>query len=248
VHFLNAYWQEIGSQGDFIFQVAWETMKQCDMHSKGVSLIHLYEEGSDLDFNIGLYFYEQLCLKVLERPEGAKWRNDPKYKPSMPSMMTALVRKQELREKVDVNFDGRVSFLEYLLYQYRAFCNPADFIDRAMKAAGMMADETMDKCRAAIDEVNDAIRAYEREKARLEAESRLPGVKGLGAKHTLTMLVASPLAENLQVALVKAEGALRMAQRAMVANAKAASGKPQGGAMFWMGAELNEKKRLYGKA
>jgi len=32
-------------------------------------------------------------------------------------MMTALIRKQELREKVDVNFDGRISFLEYLLYQ-----------------------------------------------------------------------------------------------------------------------------------
>lgn len=73
------------------------------------------EEGSDLDFNIGLYFYEKLCAKVLESPEGAQWRNDPKYKPSMPEMLTAIVRKQELREKVDVNFDGRISFLEYLL-------------------------------------------------------------------------------------------------------------------------------------
>jgi len=33
----------------------------------------------------------------------------------MPEMLTALVRKQELREKVDVDFDGRISFLEYLL-------------------------------------------------------------------------------------------------------------------------------------
>jgi hypothetical protein len=32
--------------------------------------------------------------------------------------MTAIVRKKELREKVDVNFDGRIGFLEYLLYQY----------------------------------------------------------------------------------------------------------------------------------
>lgn len=55
-------------------------------------------------------------------------RNDPKYKPSMPEMMTALVRKQELREKVDVNFDGRVSALEgasffrffFLLFLLRA--------------------------------------------------------------------------------------------------------------------------------
>ena len=68
-----------------------------------------------MDFNIGLYFYEKLCQKVLESPEGTKWRNDPKFKSSMPEMLTALVRKQELREKVDVDFDGRISFLEYLL-------------------------------------------------------------------------------------------------------------------------------------
>jgi hypothetical protein len=33
--------------------------------------------------------------------------------------MTSIVRKKELRDKVDVNFDGRVSFIEYLLYQVR---------------------------------------------------------------------------------------------------------------------------------
>lgn len=62
-----------------------------------------------------MYFYEKLCQKVLESEEGKKWRNDPKYRVSMPEMLTALVRKQELREKVDVDFDGRISFLEYLL-------------------------------------------------------------------------------------------------------------------------------------
>jgi hypothetical protein len=35
-----------------------------DMHTKGVSYIHLYEEGNDLDFNIGLYFYEKLIAKI----------------------------------------------------------------------------------------------------------------------------------------------------------------------------------------
>jgi len=163
-------------------------------------------------------------------------------------MLTALVRKQELREKVDVDFDGRISFLEYLLYQYRAHCNPMDFMDRAMKAQGMRDDEDMVRCRTAIEEVNEAIRAYEAEKTRLEELSKQPGVKGLGAKHTLTMLVASPLAENLQVALVKAEGALRVAQREMMAKAKKAGGKPSGGDMFWMQAEFDVKKARYGKA
>ena len=111
----------------------------------------------------------------------------------------------------------------------------------------MTEDEDMIKCRNAIDEVNDAIRAYEKEKIRLTDESKLPGVKGLGAKHTLTMLMASPLAENLQVALLKAEGALRSAQRAMMAKAKLDATRPQGGAMYWMTAEMDEKKRLYGR-
>jgi hypothetical protein len=72
----------------------------------------------------------QLC-KFLERTENAHWAS-PEFAPSQPEMMTALKRKQELREKVDVNFDGRVSMLEYLLYQYQAFANPADFCSRSM--------------------------------------------------------------------------------------------------------------------
>ena len=89
------------------------------MHAKGVSLIPLYEEGNDLDFNIGLYFYEKLVQKVLESPEGKKWRDDPKYKPSMPEMLTALVRKQELREKVDIDFG---SF--HLFFRHCSFPSP----------------------------------------------------------------------------------------------------------------------------
>ena len=166
----------------------------------------------------------------------------------MPEMLTALVRKQELREKVDVDFDGRISFLEYLLYQYREFTNPADFVKRSLRTAEMPDHPEIIKARAALEEVNEAIRAYEREKARLMAECKQPGVKGLGAKHTLTMLVASPLAENLQVALVKAEGALRVAPREMMAKAKKAGGKPSGGDMFWMQAEFDVKKARYGKA
>lgn len=34
--------------------------------------------------------------------------------------MTSIKRKKELRDKVDVNFDGRVGFLEFLLYQFKA--------------------------------------------------------------------------------------------------------------------------------
>jgi len=250
VHFLNAYWTEIGNQADFIFDVAWEVIKYADMHTKGVSLIHLYDEGTDLDFNIGLYFYEKLCQKVLESDEGKKWRNDPQYKPSMPTMMTAIVRKQELREKVDVNFDGRISFLEYLLYQYREFANPADFTQRAMATAKLEDSPEIVKARKALEEVNAAIRAYEKEKQRLEEESKLPGVKGLTARHTLAQLSASPLAEKLNRALITAEAAVRLATKnfnAMLAKGGDQAGKPTGGSVFWMNKELEQKEKLYGR-
>jgi hypothetical protein len=32
-----------------------------------------------MDFNIGLYFYEKLCKRVLDDDEGAKWRG--KFEP-----------------------------------------------------------------------------------------------------------------------------------------------------------------------
>jgi len=130
VAFLNAYWGEVGTQADFIYTVAWDKIKYADMHARGINYVHKYREGSNLEFDIGLYFYEQLC-KFLSKPEGKEWKAE-KYAPSQPKLMTAIVRKKELRDKVDVNFDGKVSMIEYLLYQYRAFANPADFVTRAM--------------------------------------------------------------------------------------------------------------------
>lgn len=211
IAFLNAYWKEVGTQAEFIFSVAYETIKYADMHAKGIMFIHLYDEGCDLDFNIGLYFYEKLCKKVLEDPEGKAWRENPKYAASLPEMLTALVRKQELREKVDANFDGRISFLEYLLYQYRSYANPADFVERSM---GKVTDSPdILKAKAMLEDVNKAIRAYESEKQRLTEEAKLPGVKGTTAKHQLTILINSPLAEQLSTALIKAEAAVRIAGR-----------------------------------
>jgi len=252
IHFLNAYWPEVGSQAPFIFSVGWEVMKYADMHTKGISLIHLYDEGNDLDFNIGLYFYEKLYQKVMESAEGKRWRDDPSFAPSMPTFMTAIVRKQELREKVDVNFDGRISFLEYLLYQYREFCNPADFCERAMRTFGEDEHPEIRKARMALEEVNEAIRAYEREKARLESESKQPGVRGLTAKHTLAQLAASPLAEKLNHALIKAEAAVRKAVKLfgngfVGGEQSEGSGKPTAGTMFWMSADLEVKQHLYGR-
>jgi len=250
VAFLNAYWPEVHNQAEFIFYVAWEIIKYADMHSKGISLLYLYDEGADLDFNIGLYFYEKLC-KYLEDPAHAQWAAK-EYAFSQPEMMTAIKRKQELREKVDVNFDGRVSMLEYLLYQYMSLgVNPADFCVRSM---GMDEHPEIRKARLALEEVNKRVRAFEAEKARLEAEAELPGVKGLAAKNMLAQLENNPLKEELNAALIKAEAAVRIASKMFgggkPVNLSAGAGRiaPTEGAIWWMNKDLEEKKKRYGKA
>ena len=180
----------------------------------------------------------------------AHWKND--FPMSQPEMMTAIKRKQELREKVDVNFDGRVSFLEYLLHQYRAVANPADFCKRSMTAG----DEHPEivKARMALEEVNKRIRAYEAEKARLTEESQQPGVKGLRAKNLLAQLDSSPLAEELNKALITAEAAVRIAtrkfggQKGAGAGATGEAGAPlTDGAIWWMNRDLQDKQSKYGK-
>jgi hypothetical protein len=243
VAFLNAYWPEVGSQAEFIFLVSWETIKYADMNAKGVSLIHLYDEGNDLDFDMGLYFYEQLCKRLETDPKYKSFASD-EYAMSQPTMMTAIKRKKELREKVDVNFDGRVSFLEYLLHQYNDVASPADFCKRSM---GHDEHPEVRKARLALEEVNKRIRAYEAERHRLEEESKLPGVKGLKAKNELAQLDSSPLAEELNKALITAEAAVRIAVRKYGGGRGGNDAGPTEGALWWMQRDLEEKKKRYGR-
>jgi hypothetical protein len=247
VAFLNAYWAEIGDQAEFIMFVAWESMKYCDMEAKGISLIHKYQEGVDLEFDIGLRFYEYLC-QFLQKDSNAKWTAD-EYKKSQPEIMTAIVRKKELRDKVDVNFDNRISMLEYLLYQYREWANPADFATRSMSAPDEHPEIT--KARLALEEVNKKIQEYEAYKQDLEKKAEGTGVKALGAKNLLAQLGASPLAEALNRALITAEAAVRIATRKFGGKggggAAGDSGANSDGALWWMNRDLEEKKKKYGR-
>jgi len=242
VAFLNAYWPEVNAEAEFIYSVAWEIVKRADMHSKGISLVFKYDEGKDVDFDIGLYFYEQLC-KYCDEPANNKWKVG--YPRSIPVMMTAIVRKQEIREKVDVNFDGRVSFLEYLLYQYKDVANPADFCQRSM---GHDEHPEIRKARLALEEVNKRIRAYEEEKSRLEAESQGTGVKALGAKNMLAQIDSGPLKGELNKALITAEAAVRIASKKYGGQGGGGdgSGGSSDGALWWMNRDLEEKQRRYG--
>lgn len=255
VAFLNAYWDEVGDQAEFIFNVAWETMKYVEMENQGISLVHQYTEGKEMDFDMGLHFFELLCRYMDEDGPAkyAEWRTEA-YAKSRPTMMTAIKRKKELRDKVDVNFDGKVTMLEYLLDQYSDFgCMPADFIQRSMKAPDEHPE--IKKARLALEEVNKRIQEFEAEKHRLEdlAENG-GGVKKMKAKNELAQLMSGPLMEELNKALILAEAAVRRVQKLFGAGGSHASGGdgdgagiPTEGAMWWMNKDLETKQKKYGK-
>lgn len=243
VAFLNAYWAEVGSQADFIFNVSWRVMKETDMHYKGVEYIHLYEEGINLDFDAGLYFFEKLC-KYCDDQKNEYCTDE--YADSMPVMMTSIVRKKELRNKVDVNFDGRVSFIEFLLYQYQAFANPASFCERAMAVGDEPAD--VRAARLALIEVQKLINKYEAKKMALEKKSKKKGIKGLTAKNELAQLASSPEAEALNRMLITAEAKVRIVSRKYKGKSVTTGGTKvaSGGAVWWLEKDLKEKKRRRG--
>jgi len=180
--------------------------------------------------------------KYCDEPKNKEFAG--RYKRSLPTMMTAIKRKQELRDEVDVNFDGRISFIEYLLYQYKDCANPADFCKRSM---GHDEHPEIKKARLALEEVNKRIRAYEEEKARLEAESKGTGVKALGAKNQLAQIEVGPLKEELNKALISAEAAVRIASKKFAGVKDGMDDGQSSGAVWWMNRELQDKQKRYGK-
>jgi len=243
--FLNAYWEEYGSDAEQIYSVAWEHMKMADMRVRGVKYIHIYEEGFDLDFDMSLYVFEQLNKFYETNPKWAK-----EYPKSTPKDMTAIVRKKELREKVDVNFDGKMSFIEYLLYTYDASAKM--LMERSM-GCDELPEEVLAAMRA-LEEVNKRVLAYETEKRRLEDEaSGDSGIKALKAKNELAQLKAGNLWAEINKALITAEAAVRIASKKYGVTPGAGSIGAGGGivrtngTMWWLQRELQHKKELYGK-
>jgi len=245
--FLNAFWDEFGDQAEVIYSVHWDTMKKVDMENQGIAYLHLYEEGFDLDFDMGLLFFERL----VQRFEGKNAAEAKQYPDAVPKHMTSIKRKKQLRNKVDVNFDGRVGMLEYLLYQFKA--SPKVLMERSTRSEE--SNPELDAARAALAEVNKRIKAYEAKKAKLnKTVATKTGVKQLKAKNMLAQIESGPLMETLRAALITAEAKVRIVAK-RTKNKKSSSsssgesgGQPRAdGTIWWMKREIKEKKRLYGR-
>jgi hypothetical protein len=225
--FMNAFWDEIGDQAEVIYNVHWEILKMADMRWKNCSYIHLYEEGDDIDFDTTLYFFEQVC-KFFDQDKNKKWADD--YPAAIPEMKTSIVRKKEIRDEVDLNFDNRISFLEYLLYQYRV--SPKDLMSRTYERKSAPVNQML-----------------------LDAQAALAAVKGLRATNMLAQLASGPLVEDLRRRLITAEAAVRKAVKAsgQPADYKGNEGEeqatpmPTAGSIWWLQRDLKTKKEKYGK-
>jgi len=246
--FLNAFWDEFGDQAEVIYSIHWDTMKKVDMENQGIAYLHLYEEGFDLDFDMGLLFFERLVQRF-EGPAAAEAKEYPK---AVPKHMTSIKRKKQLRNKVDVNFDGRVGMLEFLLYQFQA--SPKVLMERSTRSEE--SNPELDAARAALAEVNKRIKAYEAKKAKLnKIVATKTGVKQLKAKNMLAQIESGPLMETLRAALITAEAKVRIvANRTKNKSSRSSSssdesgGQPRAdGTIWWMKREIKEKKRLYGR-
>lgn len=250
IFFLNAFWDEYGDQADYIYGIVWDVLKKVDMHAKGIMYIHKYQEGNDVDFDMGLYFFEQLYKTqqgdTKDKDQMAFFKENPdwkeKFTPSFVDMQTSIIRKKALRDSVDVNFDGRVGMLEYLLYQFKA--SPKDLIARSTTT---QENPMVKAARLALEEVNRRIADYEAEKMRLENEAKLPGVKGLKARNMLHQLAAGVLVEALNVALIKAEAAVRKAVRQHGSGTTTEGCARTDGAVWWLKHDLGVKKAKYGR-
>lgn len=246
--FLNAFWDEFQDHAEAVYSIHWAIVKKVDMDAKGIHYLHEYEEGFDLDFDIGLVLFENIYLHFNQKvPADAET-----YPKAVPEMMTSIKRKKELRDKVDVNFDGRVGFLEYLLYQFQA--SPKTLMQRSTRSAE--SNPELDAAKKALAEVNARIKAYEAEKFRLnKIASKGKGVKALGATNMLAQIESGPLAEQLRAALITAEAKVRIVAKKTKTRANLrATGGGDGtddvgrtdGSVWWLQRELAEKKKLYG--
>lgn len=260
--FLNAFWVEHGDQAEAIYSLGYKTMCAAEMEAKGIMYVHMYDEGNELDIDSSLRFFEMLCNRSLKERNHKEycgdWEADPKYAPGLPAMMTSIKRKRELKQTVDVNGNGKICFLEYLIYQYK--CDVKDLMTRVM-STNQDEDEGIRLARLALEEVQKAIKAYEAEKQRLTdlAETNSgKGIKALKAKNMLAQLDASPLKDHLNMSLIKAEAALRRVTREAKARgaiiAAGGEAKQEGGApmrtdgtMWWMQRTIQEAKEKYGR-
>jgi F actin bundling C terminal len=208
--FLNAFWDEGAEQkAEEVYQFC-ENYYGTDLHLKGLTAVATESAGTDLDEH-GFHYFLEHHIEPL----------------------TVIAARSKLRE-ADVSFDGKVSFLEFLMWHLKKDANV--FARKKPIDPSAPANQTpeMAKANAALAAVRSEINRIESEKSRLEQESSGGGVKAIRAKNELAQLLSADQTD-LNRALLTAEAAVRRVGGSGV--------DIPPGTMWWMNRDLEEMKK-----
>jgi len=209
VFFLNAFWPELGEEKA---EKVWEfVLKFRDLDKQfynalpeGKKTERGEAEGKDLD-----EFWSHKALESFGKP-------------------MSVVDFRAVFKKIDLNFDKKVSMVEFCLYWF-------DFTVKVLLERPQGSNEELDKAQKALDAANAEIQRIEKEKSRLEKLSEGSGVKANSAKAELASLLSAPTTE-LNKQLLTAEAAVRKAR-------KNPSGPVPMGQSWWIEREVTELKK-----
>jgi len=209
IFFLNAFWPEC--QEEKAEQV-WKFVEKFREYDKeyykalpeNKKQEHGEGEGKDLD-----EFWTHKALEFFGKP------------------MSVVEFRGEFK-KIDVNFDKRVSMVEYCLYWFEQ--NVKTLMERPQGT-----NEELEKAQVALDAANAEIQRIEKEKTRLEKLAEGTSVKANSAKAELAALLSAPTTE-LNKNLLTAEAAVRKAR-------KNPSGTVPMGQSWWLEREVAELKK-----
>ena len=143
-------------------------------------------------------------------------------------MLTYVERKRHLKN-IDKNYDRHISFIEYLLDQYKHITGvePDEFMQRHRVKVVAEAEheekvEQIEIAEAKVSKVKEQMAAVMRQKKALlkriqDAKAQGHGAKMLVAERELDNLMKDPKNEGLRAALIDAEGAVKRLQTQLAA-------------------------------
>jgi len=263
--FLNAFWTELGSKGELIFE-QWQKFIELDKQQYNAlpegKKAEVWTEGSALD---------------------EFWSH--KYLETIGKTLSVVQFRQEFK-KIDANTDKKMGMVEFLLWEYAQTVK-----ELLLRPQGSGDGSEVLKAQALLDEVSKSFAEAEKKKNELEkAEAELKaelaklkeqedaynakteelkvksegaGVSAMRAKNELAQHLGEdplPLRKaklSTEAATKKAEKARALAEKAVEECAKrleeaeaylkeqmAKGGGPTLGTFFWMDRELKEKKKF----
>jgi len=151
-----------------------------------------------------------------------------------------VVEFREHFKKLDLNFDKRLSIIEYLCFHYGT--SPAQFVGKNPPLdPPTNTNEALMKAQQALNAVQAEINKIDTRKSELKALADGGGVKGMKAKNELEQIQNADNTE-LNKAFLSAEAAVRKASQG------GGSAEPvPPGTLWWMMRELEEMKKYRGK-